>query len=392
MDLTGERLLRFEDSTACEQAIRSIRLNPPDLLGEEAILAVSSDEEDRFALAIAEAVVSVHAASSPQELGLEGRISLSSTDPSQLTKGRERLRTLLDSFGSMLADPERRAIASEGEAPNRPDPSQVGHLPREMDPMRPDSRGDLELVVRCIDLTTLRVDDTPGRVRALCSVAESPDPTDDAVGPVAAVCVYPSLVPVARESLAGSRVKVASVAGSFPSALSPLSVRVADVDAAVAAGADEVDVVINLSGLLAGRAGEVASELEEYRERTRPCALKVILETGVHPSETVTRVAAELAISAGADFLKTSTGMASVGATPDAVRVLADVIAEHHRNTGESVGLKVSGGVATAAEAVHYVSIVREVLGSDWLNPTGLRFGASKLLGDVVTRLANPDA
>ena len=251
---------------------------------------------------------------------------------------------------------------------------------------------DLRLVVRCTDLTTLEGDDTPGRIRALCSQALRPDPADPTVGPVAAVCVHPSLAGLAAELLAGTPVAVASVAGAFPSGLSPLEVKVAEVRAAVAAGAQEIDTVLNRSAFLSGRADLAAGELRALREAAGTAHFKVILEVCELGSATSVAEATRLAIDSGADMVKTSTGKGSAGASPEAVLTMAITVAEHCAAGGRPVGIKVAGGVRTAADALGYLAIVRSVLGDDWLSPERLRFGASSLLGNVVAALAGSTA
>lgn len=247
-------------------------------------------------------------------------------------------------------------------------------------------RDDLALVVRCIDLTTLEGDDTAARVRTLCAQARRPDAADPALGPVAAVCVYPELVPLAAELLRGTPVGVASVAGAFPAGLSSLAVRLADIADAVGRGADEVDIVINRSALLEGRNDVVAAELEASRGAAGTAHLKVILEVGELDERRIT-TAAHLAMNAGADFIKTSTGKTGVNATPRSVWTMAEAIRSHAEETGRRVGLKIAGGVRTADDALGYVNIARSVLGEDWLTPELLRFGASSLLDAVVAEL-----
>ena len=188
---------------------------------------------------------------------------------------------------------------------------------------------DLRLVVRCTDLTTLEGDDTPGRIRALCSQALRPDPADPTVGPVAAVCVYPALAPLAAELLAGTPVAVASVAGAFPSGLSPLEVRVAEVRAAVAAGAQEIDTVLNRSAFLSGRSDIASAELGALKEAAGGAHFKVILEVCELGSGGAIAEATRLAIGAGADMVKTSTGKGAAGASPEAVLAMAQTVAEH---------------------------------------------------------------
>ena len=242
---------------------------------------------------------------------------------------------------------------------------------------------DLRLAIRCIDLTTLEGSDTPDRVRALCTEAMSPDPTDPSVGPTVAVCVYPALVPVAVEALAGSAVAVASVAAGFPAGLTPLEARLLEIGWARQAGATEIDVVINRSLVLSGRLDEAAAELVAMRDAAGDAHLKVILETGELTDPALIGDTTDAAIAAGADFVKTSTGKMSPAATPEAVEVIARRIAA----SGTTVGVKVSGGVRTSDDARQYLDLVREHLGEGWMSPERFRLGASKLLGTLVDDL-----
>ena len=225
-----------------------------------------------------------------------------------------------------------------------------------------------------------------------CTPGPDAGPADPTVGPVAAVCVHPSLAGLAAELLAGTPVAVASVAGAFPSGLSPLEVKVAEVRAAVAAGAQEIDTVLNRSAFLSGRADLAAGELRALREAAGTAHFKVILEVCELGSATSVAEATRLAIDSGADMVKTSTGKGSAGASPQAVLTMATTVAEHCAAGGRPVGIKVAGGVRTAADALGYLAIVRSVLGDDWLSPERLRFGASSLLGNVVAELAGSTA
>ncbi len=249
----------------------------------------------------------------------------------------------------------------------------------------------LRLVVRCTDLTTLEGDDTPGRIRALCARALRPDPADPTVGPVAAVCVYPALAALAAELLAGTPVAVASVAGAFPSGLSPLEVRLAEVRAAVAAGATEIDAVLNRSAFLSGHEDVATAELRALRSAAGPARLKVILEVCELGSTDAVSAATGLAIDAGADMVKTSTGKGAAGASLAAVLAMAETVAENRTGGGRPVGIKVAGGVRTAQDALSYTAVVRSVLGEEWLTPERLRFGASSLLTSVIAELAAQD-
>src|SRR6266699_2364970 len=242
----------------------------------------------------------------------------------------------------------------------------------------------IDLAVRMVDLTTLEGADTPGKVRGLCTKARRPDPADAAVPPVAAVCVYPDLVAVAKAELAGSGVAVASVATAFPSGRASLAVKLADVRDAVRDGADEVDMVIDRGAFLAGRYAQVYEEVRAVREECGPAHLKVILETGeLATLDNVSR-AAWLAMLAGADFIKTSTGKVSPAATPPVALVMLAAAADYERAAGRAVGVKVAGGVRTAKDAIRYLVLVKETAGPAWLTPSLFRIGASSLVNDLL--------
>jgi len=245
----------------------------------------------------------------------------------------------------------------------------------------------LHLAIECIDLTTLEGMDTPGKVAALCSKAVRPDPGDPTTPSVAAVCVYPQMVPDAVRHTTGTSVKVASVAGAFPSGQSSLEVRAADIRDAVAAGADEIDIVISRGAFLSGDYRYVFDEIEVQKEACGTAHLKVILETGELGTYDQIRKASMLAMAAGADFIKTSTGKVGVNATMPTALCMAEAIRDYADQTGESVGLKVAGGIRTAKQAWHYLVLVGETLGSPWLTPDLFRFGASSLLNDALLQL-----
>jgi deoxyribose-phosphate aldolase len=245
----------------------------------------------------------------------------------------------------------------------------------------------LKLAVRMMDLTTLEGKDTPGKVRAMCQKALTPLDSDASIGPVAAVCVYPNLVPTAKQALAGSGVKVASVATAFPSGQSPLDVKLADVRRAVELGADEIDMVIDRGAMLAGDYAKVFDEIAATKEACGPAHLKVILETGELGSYDVVRKASEIGIAAGGDFIKTSTGKVQPAATPPVTLVMLEAIRDHYYATGRRIGMKPAGGVRTAKQALHYLVLVKETLGDAWLTPDLFRFGASALLNDVLMQL-----
>jgi deoxyribose-phosphate aldolase len=242
----------------------------------------------------------------------------------------------------------------------------------------------IDMAVAMVDLTTLEGADTPGKVRAMCAKARQPDPSDLSVPPVAAVCVYPDLVGVARDAVAGSGVAVAPVATAFPSGRASLAVKLADVQGAVSAGADEVDMVIDRGAFLAGRYGEVYAEIRAVREACGPAHLKVILETGeLATLDNVSR-ASWLAMLAGADFIKTSTGKVTPAATPPTALVMLAAVRDFEQTTGRRVGVKVAGGIRTAKDAIRYLVLANEVAGQAWLTPQLFRIGASTLLNDLL--------
>ncbi len=248
-------------------------------------------------------------------------------------------------------------------------------------------RAALELAISCIDLTTLEGMDTPGRVSALCRKAINPDPVDPSVPSTAAVCVYPSMVPSAVAFTAGSPVRIASVAGAFPSGLSSLEVRLADIRDAVAAGADEIDIVIGRGDFFTGRYGRVFDDIAAAKGACGLAHLKVILETGELGTYDQIRRASMLAMAAGADFIKTSTGKVARNATMPIALCMAEAIRDYVEQTGEIVGLKVAGGIRTAKQAWHYLVLVNETLGPDWLTPDRFRIGASSLLNDALLQI-----
>jgi deoxyribose-phosphate aldolase len=245
----------------------------------------------------------------------------------------------------------------------------------------------LELAIRMMDLTTLEGADTPGKVRALCTKAMHPDPSEPAIPSVAAVCVYPNLVGVARRTLQGSGVKVASVATAFPSGQAPIEVKLQDVRAAVAAGANEIDMVIDRGAFLSGRIGQVYEEVVAVKEACGDAHLKVILETGELGTYDAVRKASLVAIAGGADFIKTSTGKVTPAATLPVTLCMLEVIRDVHDETGLEIGMKPAGGIRTAKQAIQYLCVLHETLGVDWLTPDLFRFGASSLLNDVLLQI-----
>lgn len=247
----------------------------------------------------------------------------------------------------------------------------------------------IDLAIRMVDLTTLEGQDTPGKVRALAAKAMRPDPADPSCPATAAVCVYPDMVAVARETLGDSGVHVASVATAFPSGRAALDVKLADTRDAVEAGADEIDMVIDRGAFLSGRYLEVFEEIVAVREA---CAradggrahLKVIFETGELQTYDNVRRASWMAMMAGADFIKTSTGKIQPAATLPVTLVMLEAVRDFRAVTGTRVGVKPAGGIRTTKDAIKYLVMVNEVVGADWLDPDWFRFGASTLLNDLL--------
>lgn len=246
----------------------------------------------------------------------------------------------------------------------------------------------LDTAISMIDLTTLEGADTEGKVSALCAKALRPDPTDPTVPPVAAVCVYPDLVRPAAARLEGTAVAVASVATAFPSGRASLGVKLADVREALEAGAGEIDMVIDRGAFLAGRYGQVYDEVRAVREEVGAALLKVILETGELSTYDNVHRAAWLAMLAGADFVKTSTGKVAPASTRPVALVMLTAAREFARIGGRRVGVKVAGGIRSAKEAISYLVIAREIAGDAWLTPSALRIGASSLLNDLLMQRA----
>jgi len=246
-------------------------------------------------------------------------------------------------------------------------------------------RQAIDLAITMIDLTTLEGQDTPGKVRAMCAKARQPG---YGAPPVAAVCIYPDLVPEAVAGVAGSTVRVASVATSFPSGRAALDVKLADVKSAVAAGADEVDMVIDRGAFLTGRYGLVYDEITAVRAACGDAHLKVILETGELSTLDNVRRASWLAMLAGADFIKTSTGKVTPAATLPVTLVMLEAVRDFLDFSGRQVGVKPAGGIRTAKDAIRYLVLVNETAGEPWLDPRYFRIGASSLLNDLLMQRA----
>ena len=256
----------------------------------------------------------------------------------------------------------------------------------------------LYTIISMIDLTTLEGADTPGKVKQMCSKARFPvppgiydsfaeHPKAKRLPEVAAVCVYPSMVPHAVEALRGTDINIASVATAFPSGQLPLDIKLADVKRAVDFGATEIDMVINRGAFLSGDYQTVFDEIVQIKEACGEAHLKVILETGELVTYDRIQFASHLSMLAGADFIKTSTGKVSPAATLPVTLVMLNAIKDYYQSTGIKVGMKPAGGIRNSKLAIHYLCMVNEVLGSEWLTPDLFRFGASSLLNDVLKQI-----
>jgi deoxyribose-phosphate aldolase len=244
----------------------------------------------------------------------------------------------------------------------------------------------IRLAVSMLDLTTLEGADTPGKVRHLCDKGVCPAPTMPEIPSVAAICVYPQLVATAKEALHGTGVNVASVATGFPAGQVSLEAKLRDTEDAVAAGADEIDMVISREAFLAG------DDTRVVKEHCGDAHLKVILETAELGSYDHVRHASMIAMEAGADFIKTSTGKASAGATPGVCLVMLEAIRDYGERTGRIVGFKAAGGVSTSKAALHRLVLVKETLGDEWLTPERIRIGASSVLNDLLMQYAKTES
>jgi deoxyribose-phosphate aldolase len=245
----------------------------------------------------------------------------------------------------------------------------------------------LKLAISMMDLTTLEGKDTPGKIAFLCRKAMQPVDPRYHVPSCAAVCVYPNLVRAAKKFLAGSGVKVASVATAFPTGLMPLRLKLQEVRSAAGDGADEIDMVIDRGVFLAGQYNRISDEIAATKEACGAAHLKVILETGELQTYDNVRVASEIAMRAGADFIKTSTGKVSPAATIPVTLVMVEAIRDYFYETGIRIGMKPAGGIRTAKQALAYLVMVKETLGDDWLTPDLFRFGASTLVNDVLMQI-----
>ncbi len=242
----------------------------------------------------------------------------------------------------------------------------------------------IDTAISMIDLTTLEGSDTPGKVRNLCAKARRPDPADPSTPQVAAVCVYGDLVGTARDALGNSGVRIAAVATAFPSGRASLDVKLADTKDAVAAGADEIDMVIDRGAFLSGRYQQVFDEIVAIKQVCGQAHLKVILETGELATYDNVRRASWLAMLAGADFIKTSTGKIQPAATLPVLLVMLEAVRDFRDRTDRQVGVKPAGGIRTSKDAIRHLVMVNETVGEDWLTPEWFRFGASTLLNDLL--------
>ena len=245
----------------------------------------------------------------------------------------------------------------------------------------------LKLAMSMMDLTTLEAKDTPGKVKQLCTKAMFPHSALEGIPSVAAVCVYANLVRVAKEALKGSKVKVAAVATAFPSGMSSRKVKLEETKWAVNEGADEIDMVISRGHFLSGEYNFVFDEIAAVKEVCGQAHLKVILETGELSTLDNVRKASDIAMYAGADFIKTSTGKIQPAATLPVTLVMLEAIRDYYYETGIKIGMKPAGGIATAKLAIQYLVVLRETLGNDWLTPDLFRFGASSLANDLLMQI-----
>jgi deoxyribose-phosphate aldolase len=242
----------------------------------------------------------------------------------------------------------------------------------------------IRMAISMVDLTTLEGQDTPGKVAQLAAKAVCPAPERPEIPSCAALCVYPARIPDARRALDGSGVAVASVATGFPSGLTSMELRLEETRQAVAAGADEIDMVISRDAYLAGDDQRIVSEVEEIKAACGPAHLKVIVEADELGGYDHVRHATLLAMEGGADFVKTSTGKVGKGATPGATLVMLEAVRDYASRHGRAVGMKAAGGVRTAKQAIHLLVLVKETVGDEWLTPDRFRIGASSLLNDLL--------
>lgn len=245
----------------------------------------------------------------------------------------------------------------------------------------------LNLTLSMIDLTTLEGKDSPGKVKQLCYKAAHLHDQYPDLPNVAAICVYPTMVPIAKKALTGTNINIASVATSFPSGMADLQSKLDEVKSVVDAGANEIDMVISRGRFLRGDYNYVSDEIAQVKDACGDAHLKVILETGELVTLDNVRLASDIAMEAGADFIKTSTGKVSPAATPPVVLTMLEAIRDFETKTGKQIGMKPAGGIGTAKQAIQYLVMVKETLGEDWLSPDLFRFGASSLANDVLMQI-----
>tara|TARA_B100000929_G_scaffold53274_1_gene39139 strand:+ start:2245 stop:3144 length:900 start_codon:yes stop_codon:yes gene_type:complete len=245
----------------------------------------------------------------------------------------------------------------------------------------------LHLALSMIDLTTLEGKDSPGKVKQLCYKASHLHDSFPNLPNVAAICVYPTMVPVAKKALVGTGIKIASVATAFPSGMVDIKAKLDEVKLVVESGADEVDMVISRGKFLGGEYQYVYDEIAQVKECCGEVHLKVILETGELITLDNVRLASDIAMEAGADFIKTSTGKVSPAATPSVVLTMLEAIRDYQGKTGKKIGMKPAGGISTAKQAIQFLVMIKETLGNDWLSPKLFRFGASSLANDVLMQI-----
>jgi len=245
----------------------------------------------------------------------------------------------------------------------------------------------LFLALSMIDLTTLEGKDSEGKVKQLCYKASHLHYKHPGLPYVAAICVYPTMVPIAKKELAGTGINVASVATAFPSGMADINAKLDEVKSVVDAGADEVDMVISRGRFLNGDYNYVSDEISQVKDACGKAHLKVILETGELVTLDNVQLASDIAMEAGADFIKTSTGKVSPAATPPVVLTMLEAIRDFQIKTGKKIGMKPAGGISTAKQAIQYLVMIKETLGDDWLSPNLFRFGASSLANDILMQI-----
>ena len=245
----------------------------------------------------------------------------------------------------------------------------------------------LHLALSMIDLTTLEGKDSPGKVKQLCYKASHLHDSFPNLPNVAAICVYPTMVPVAKKALVGTGINIASVATAFPSGMVDIKAKLDEVKLVVESGANEVDMVISRGKFLGGEYQYVYDEIAQVKECCGEVHLKVILETGELMTLDNVRLSSDISMEAGADFIKTSTGKVSPAATPSVVLTMLEAIRDYKGKTGKKIGMKPAGGISTAKQAIQFLVMIKETLGNDWLSPKLFRFGASSLANDLLMQI-----